>query len=248
MITAVVLTRNEERNIIECLKTLEWCDEVIVVDDNSKDTTLELLKKTKAKVFVRGLDGDFSVQRNFALEKASGDWVIFVDADERISDALRYEIESSISNPLNIFSGFFIKRKDVIWGKQLRYGETGNIKFLRLAKKDSGNWAGAVHEEWKTKGKIGALRNSIMHYPHQNISEFLNEINFYTNLRSKQLYDRGARAYFWSILFYPKAKFFLNYFIKRGFLDGLEGLVFALIMSFHSFLVRGKLWTLWQKK
>lgn len=248
MITAVVLTKNEEKNIADCLESLKWCDEIVVVDDNSTDKTLELLKKTKAKVFTRSLDGNFSSQKNFGLEKAGGDWILFVDADERITDALRYEIESTISNSLNTFNGFFIKRIDSIWGRQLKYGEAGSIKLLRLAKKDSGNWSGVVHEEWRVKGRVSLLKNPIRHYPHQSISDFLREINFYTDLRSKQLYDRGVRVYFWSIIIYPKGKFLLNYFLKRGFIDGMPGLVFAIIMSFHSFLVRGKLWILWQKK
>jgi len=87
-----------------------------------------------------------------------------------------------------------------------------------------------------------------MHYPHKSVSEFLREVNFYTNLRSEELYSQGVRTYFWAIILYPKAKFLLNFFLKRGFLDGIEGLIFAVIMSFHSFLVRGKLWLLWQKK
>lgn len=248
MITAIVLTKNEEKNIVGCIDSIKWCDEIIVVDDNSTDNTLELLKKTKAKIFTRDLDDNFSMQRNFALEKSMGDWVLFVDADERISDSLRYEIESTISGSLSPFDAFSIKRRDVLWGRKLKYGETGNIKFVRFARRGSGNWSGVVHEDWKIKGKVGVLKNPIMHYPHQSISEFLKEINFYTDLRSKQLFDSGVRTYFWSVIAYPKAKFLLNYFLKRGFLDGVPGLVFAVIMSFHSFLVRGKLWLLWQKK
>lgn len=135
-----------------------------------------------------------------------------------------------------------------MWGKELRHGETGNIKLLRLAKKDTGRWEGKVHEEWKVKGEIGTLKNGIEHYPHKTIAEFLKEINYYTDLRSKELYEKRVKANFFSIIIYPKVKFFQNYILKLGILDGMEGLIFAILMSFHSFMVRGKLWLLWDKK
>ena len=248
MISVVVLTKNEEKNIVDCLESLSWCDEMVVIDDNSEDRTLEVAKKMGAKVFARSLNSDFSAQRNYGLEKANGDWVLFVDVDERVSSSLREEIIQLTNNPINQCDGFYIKRNDFMWGKELKYGEVVNIWLLRLAKKNSGKWTGKVHEEWKTKGKIGRLRNFIIHYPHSTISEFLRDVNFYTDLRSKELFEKGVRSDFISILFYPSAKFLSNYFLKLGFLDGMQGLVFAIMMSFHSFLVRGKLWLLWQKK
>nr|MBI5455569.1 hypothetical protein [Candidatus Levybacteria bacterium] len=150
------------------------------------------------------------------------------------------------SNPK--YNGFYIKRLDVIWGKMLKHGETGNIKLLRLARKKAGVWYGKVHEQWQIDGKISELENSLIHYPHQTIDEFLKEINFYTSIRAKELYEAGVRGSLKDIIVYPKAKFILNYFIRLGFLDGIEGFIFAIFMSFHSFLVRGKLWLLWKQK
>ncbi len=248
MITVVVLTKNEEKNIVDCLDSLKWCDQILVIDDNSEDLTRDLAKREGVEVINEPLGGNFSKQRNLGLEKAKNEWVLFVDADERVTDPLRYEIQSVISDSMSQHSGFLIKRKDILWKKELKYGETGGASFLRLAKKGKGRWAGMVHEKWKVKGKIGKLNNSLKHFPHQTLEEFLTEINLYTDIRSKELHERGVRANFFSIIAYPKTKFILNYFIKRGFLDGLEGLVFAIIMSFHSFLVRGKLWMLWQKE
>jgi len=253
-ISAVVLSKNEENNIVDCLESIEWVDEVIVVDDNSEDRTAELAKKKGATIYKRSLDGDFASQRNFALRQAQGNWVLFVDADERVSEALASEIKNQIpasptdrSKIKNNYDGYFIKRKDFMWGKELKHGETGNIKLLRLAKKNSGKWEGKVHEEWKVKGNIGQLKNPLFHYPHQSITEFLGEINFYTNIRAKELYGKGVRVNLVSIIAYPKAKFFLNYFLRRGFFDGIPGFLVAIFMSFHSFLVRGKLWQLQQK-
>ncbi len=249
MISAVILTKNEEENIVDCLDTLFWCDEIVVVDDYSEDRTIEIIKnsKSKIKVFKRALDGDFSAQRNFGLKKAEGEWILFVDADERVSEALISEL-STFNFQLSTFNGFYVKRRDFMWRKELKHGETGSIKLLRFAKKDGGEWGGRVHEEWRVKGEIGELKNPLFHYPHQTISEFLREINFYTDIRSMELFEKKIKPNFLSIIAYAKGKFIQDYFIKLGFLDGLPGFIFALMMSFHSFLVRGKVWQLWQQK
>ncbi|MBI2622447.1 glycosyltransferase family 2 protein [Candidatus Microgenomates bacterium] len=248
MISAVILTKNEEKNIEVCLKSLDFCDEIIVIDDNSVDKTVELAKKSKAKVFTRALNNDFSRQRNFGLEKAHEEWVLFIDADERVSPSLCDEITQLTNNPITQCNGFYIKRRDFMWENELKCGETGDIKLLRLARKEGGKWEGRVHEKWKVKGKLGELKNLLLHYPHQTITEFLREINFYTDIRAQELYEKGTSVYWWSIILYPKVKFFRNFFVKKGFLDGLPGLILALMMSFHSFLVRGKLWLMQQKK
>ena len=243
MISAVVLTKNEEKNIVDCLESLFWCDEIIVVDDNSEDRTLEISRKFDAKVFIRNLNGNFSQQRNFGLSKAIGDWVLFIDIDERVSENLKEEIKAVIKS--SKINGYAIKRSDTMWGKVLKHGETGSIWLMRLARKGSGRWIGKVHEEWKIKGRIDTLKNHLDHYPHPTISEFLSDINYYTDLRAKELFEKGVKSNFISIIIYPAAKFLNNYFFKLGFLDGIQGLVFAIMMSFHSFLVRGKLWHLW---
>jgi glycosyltransferase involved in cell wall biosynthesis len=244
MISAVILTKNEEKNIERCLKSIKWCNEIIIIDDGSLDRTVEIAKKYKSTIYFRKLGNDFSSQRNFGLSKAKNEWIMFVDADEVVSDALAYEISNVIliaDQDVNGYHGFYIKRTDFLWGKLLMYGETGKIKFLRLAKRNSGEWEGMAHEEWKIKGKIGELKNSLMHFPHQTFEEFLREINLYTSIRARELKSKNVKSNFLSILFFPIMKFIFNYFIKAGFMDGIRGLIFAITMSFHSFLVRGKL-------
>ncbi len=246
-ISAVVLAKNEENNIVDCLENLSWCDEILVIDDNSTDKTLELAKKHKAKVIKHSLNKDFSQQRNYALKVATGDWIFFVDADERVSPVLRDEIIQTIKNNPREDS-FYIKRDDVLWGRLLKYGETGNTYIIRLVKKESGVWAGKVHEVWVGKSKAGELTNVLLHFPHVTISEFLKDINFYSTIRANELFGQGKKTNWFFIVAYPKAKFIQNYFLRLGFLDGTQGLLLALFMSLHSFLVRGKLWLLWQKK
>lgn len=251
MISVIVITKNEEQNIERCLNSVKWCDEIIIIDDKSSDKTVEIAKKYNAAVYTHALNEDFSSQRNFGLSKARGDWILFVDADEIVSDALTFEISNAIhqltDDVLRRFSGFSIERKDFLWGKELRYGDSG-VRLVRLAKKKAGVWEGKVHEVWKVKGITGKLKNPIIHYPHQTVSEFLGEINFYTSIRAQELFSKKITVYWWSIFAYPLIKFIVNYFLKRGFLDGIHGLILAIIMSFHSFLVRGKLWLIWDKK
>lgn len=247
-LSVVILTHNDEKNILDCLESVKNAGEIVIVDDDSKDRTLEVIKSLKygdVKIYERRLDNDFSAQRNFGLSKVKNEWVLFLDADERITGDLWSEINLKTNS--SQASGFYIKRVDYMWGKKLQYGETGNIKLLRLAKKDNGEWKGRVHEVWDIKGKVEGLENALNHYPHQNLSEFLSEISFYSTLRAQELKDKGIKVGVLQIIFYSKAKFFVNYFVKLGFLDGTPGLIVSIIMSFHSFLTRSKLWLLNQK-
>lgn len=247
-ITAIVLTKNEEKNIISCLSSLSWCDEIIVIDDDSDDKTVELAKKHKATVYSHPMKKGFADQRNYALTLAHGEWIFFLDADERVPLPLHFEILGNITNSMQDFSGYSIRRVDTLWGRKMQFGETGNIRLLRLAKKSSGKWTGKVHEKWHVDGKIGILKNPIEHFPHQTITEFLREINTYTTIRAQELYDNKVKSSLSTIILFPLGKFLLNYIGKLGFRDGVQGLIVSLMMSFHSFLVRGKLWQLWVKE
>lgn len=248
MISAVVLTKNEEKTIRRCLTSLQWCDEVIVIDDFSSDSTVEIAKKLKATVYQHALDGDFAQQRNFALTKANNDWVLFVDADEVVSKELADEMYQQTSQFLTNANGFLVHREDVLWGKVLRYGEVGDITLVRLARQGKGEWVGQVHETWQITPPLVTLKIPLQHYPHQSVAEFLSEINTYSSLRAQELFAQKRRTIFLEILLYPLGKFLVNFFVKQGFRDGIPGLIVASMMSFHSFLVRGKLWQLWRKK
>ncbi len=236
-ISAVVLTKNEEKNIKGCLKSLDFCDEMIVVDDFSPDRTREIAREHGARVFQRRLAGDFASQRKLGLRKAKNDWVLFIDADERISPALAGEILNYESRIMN-YDGFYFKRRDFFLGCWLKHGETSRVRLLRLARKNSGRWQGRVHETWQVKGKIGDLEEPLLHYPHPSLTEFLEKINHYTSLRARE-----EKNFFWSqLFFYPLLKFSQNYFFRLGFLDGWAGLMMAWLMSFHSLVVRVKTW------
>lgn len=250
-ISAVLIVKNEEKNIVDCLDGLMFCNEIIVIDDYSTDNSFEILRKlskenNNIKIYKRKLENDFSKQRQFGIDNSSFDWIFFVDCDERISTELSQEIKEKLTDSTTC-GGFLIKRSDFLWGKELKYGETGSIRLMRLFNKNKGSLKGKVHEVWETTNEIEYLNNPIKHYPHPSISEFLKDINFYTTLRADELFKNKTKVNFLSIIIYPMGKFLLNFFIKFGFLDGIEGLIHAILMSFHSFLVRGKLWQMSHK-
>lgn len=245
MISAVVLTKNEEENIRECLKTLRWCNEVIVIDDESEDKTCQIAQKLGAKVFTRSLKDNFAGQRNFGLRKAKNKWILFVDADERIPPKLETEIKRTIKEEK--FVGFYLRREDFIWGRRLKYGETANVRLLRLGQKGAGEWQRRVHETWEIQGRVGELKEPLFHYPHPTMSKFLEEINFFTSLNAAEFLREGKGVGLIQILAYPLGKFLQNYIFRLGFLDGTPGIIMALMMSFHSFLTRAKLYLVWKK-
>ena len=255
MVTAVVLTHNNEKTIGKTLDSLSWCDQCICIDDNSSDRTGEIAKKKNADVYIRPLSDDFAGQRNFGLEKAKGpasprgeDWVLFVDSDEIVTEKLREEIirhtKYEVRGKKNETKGYFIKRTDVFLGRELRYGETAHVKLLRLAKKDAGVWVRPVHEYWDVEGPTETLDNPLIHESHTNVAQFIDEINTYSTINAAYLRKQGVTSTVFAIIAYPTAKFIQNYFFRLGFLDGTRGCMMAIMMSFHSFLTRAKLYRL----
>lgn len=239
MLSAVVLTKNESKNIKKCLTSLKFCSEIIVVDDNSSDDTVKVAKEFGAKVFLHSLKADFARQRNWALKKVKTPWALFVDADEVVARSLAIEIEDSISDPLA--DGFFIRRIDFIWNRKFRFGENKDFSLLRLAKVKKGRWNGKVHEVWEISGTIDRLKNPIYHYPHPTLSSFIDHINFFSTIRAGELNKMGKRGNLFQLLVFPPAKFLQNYVFKFGFLDGFAGFVTASVMSIYTFLVRAKM-------
>ncbi|MBU1327254.1 glycosyltransferase family 2 protein [Patescibacteria group bacterium] len=250
MITAVVLSRNDAEYIGRTLESIHWCDEVVVIDDDSTDDTGAICERFGARVYVRALHKDFASQRNFGLSKARGEWVFFVDSDEIVSSQLASEIQLVVKNATkmpNANVGYFVRRKDFFGGRWLLHGETANVRLLRLAKRNAGIWMRPVHEVWKITGPVGILREPLLHYPHPDVAQFIDSINWYSTVNAQYLFRQKIRESWWKIPVYPAAKFFYNYICRLGFLDGTAGAVVAIMMSFHSFLTRAKLWKLWDR-
>ena len=250
MVSAVILTHNSAETLKTTLRSVSFCDEIVVIDDDSTDDTITIAERHKAKVYKRSLHEDFARQRNFGVSKARGEWVLFVDHDEEVSEALMHEIQhvtqKNAPSPSN--DGYLVRRSDFFLGRWLTYGETRRVKLLRLAKKDAGRWERPVHEVWKVDGPVGSFVSPLLHRPHPTVAHFLDEVNWYTTVNAKHLFDRGVRVRWWEIAGYPLAKFLRNYLLLLGFLDGMPGTIHALMMSFHSYLTRAKLWQLWDKQ
>ncbi len=247
-LTAVVLAKNEEKNIERCLKSLYFAGEILVIDDFSTDKTVEIARRFGAKVYNRLLNGDFASQRNFAMLRAKYDWVFFVDADEVVPEKTKLEIISKVGNPLAGEVGYFVKRDNYFLGKRLDYGEASSISLLRLGNRKYGKWKRKVHEYWDIRGKVGMLNNKIDHYFCDNLFDFIERINWYSELHAKANQEEGKKSSLFKILFYPPFKFLDAFVLKKGFLDGVYGFVFAFLMSFHSFLSWSKLWLLQRGK
>ena len=246
-LTVIILTKNSENEVVNRIENVLFAQNILIIDDNSQDRAVEVIRNMnnpKVEVSVHALNGNFSAQRNFALQKVNTDWALFIDIDEHVSDGLKKEIFSSIQDVR--YNGFFIRRVDLMWGKKLKHGEVGNISLLRLGRVGFGKWKGKVHEKWMIKGSTASLDNELLHYPHPKISEFLEEVSAYSTLRAQELQSRGVKVSILQIIMYPGVKFILNYILKRGYKDGLVGFLVAMMMSFHSFLVRAKLYLLQQ--
>lgn len=238
MISAIVLSHNSQASIKHCLAGLNFCSEIIVIDDHSSDKTVVMAQKAGAKVRSRQLNGDFAAQRNFGLTKAAGDWVLFIDSDEIIDRDLRFEIVKKIGNCSDNIQGFYLKRKDRFLGKWLSHGETGQIKLLRLGKKNAGKWQGKVHETWLIRGKKASLKAPLLHQRQLTVAQFMTRLQNYAQVRAKELYGGGVKENWLMMWIKPISKFIENYVLRLGFLDGAPGLAMAYLMSWHSLLVR----------
>lgn len=249
MLSAVILTKNEEKDIQKVVKMLAFCDEIVVIDNGSTDATASLAEKAGATVYETCSD-DFSERRNLGMSKAKGDWVLFIDADEVVSDALAQEILRAIES--GHAEAYYLRREDIFWGKAVHYGEVKEAYqkgILRLMKKGSGMWKGAVHEVFELAisagdGATSRLHTPLQHLSHAGIEDFLEDVNHYSTLRAKELYDSGESAGFVDILVRPFAKFIYTYWLLQGFRDGAAGFVYSFMMSFHALLTRSKVYLL----
>lgn len=243
-LTVAILSHNESDNLAKLLPTLGFANEVIVVNDNSTDNTKKVVSQNKAKLLNNRLNADFAKQRNFALENSHNDWVMFVDADERLSPELKKYFEDF--EPDKNISGYSFRRIDWFYNKQLRFGETGRTMVTRLVNRKLGQFTRPVHETWTSNFPVKKTNLLLYHYPHPSVSEFIKHINYYSTINADYLKKMGKKPSILGMMFVPLFKFIYTYFVLVGFLDGTRGFVYSFMMSFHSFLTRSKLYALYQ--
>ena len=242
-LSATVIVLNESRNIQMCLESLSWADEIVLVDTGSTDDTKEIASRYTEKIFDLKWEG-FGKSKKYAKEKASGKWILSIDADEVITEKLKNEILDVINSPESQ-DGYFIPRQSNFLGKWIKHSGWYPDYVLRLFKKDKGSFTtDKVHEKVEVDGKTDYLKNELLHYTDPDLNHYLDKLNNYTTFSAEQLYQRNKRANLLDIVFRPIAIFFKMYFFKLGFLDGRVGLVLAGCSAFHVFFKYSKLWHL----
>jgi glycosyltransferase involved in cell wall biosynthesis len=239
----VIITYNESKNIRRCLESVSWADEIVVVDSDSSDDTTEIAAAFTDKIYRLRWTG-FGPAKEHAKSKAAGDWILSVDADEVVSEKLREEIQR-ITESQGSLDGYLIPRRSNFLGRWIKHGGWYPDLVLRLFKKERGNFTDrVVHEEVRVSGSTGRLRNDLLHHTDPDLDHYLKKLNRYTSLDALQLLRQGRRAGVPDILFRPLLTFVKMYLFKRGFLDGLAGLILAISSSFHVFSKYVKLWHL----
>jgi glycosyltransferase involved in cell wall biosynthesis len=247
-LSIVLITLNEEINLARCLKSLKFSKkvfnrlEIIVVDAQSTDKTVAVAKSFGAKTFVRAWPG-FGKQKNWALSKATGDWILSLDADEELTPKLIAEIEKTAANPAEGVDGYFLKRRAFFLGKWIQHCGWWPDSQLRLIKRGRGAFTlEPVHEGLEVKGKTLELDEPMNHYTYDSIYQYIEKMNRYSDLAIVDVKKKKKIFWWFYVTIAPFLTFFRMYISRRGFLDGWHGLVVCGLSSFHDFCKYAKLW------
>lgn len=242
-ISACVITYNEADRIGDCLSSLSFCDELIVVDSGSEDATCEVARNAGARVFTRPFDG-YRTQKRYAAEQATHDWVLSLDADERVDDELRRSIEKVRAEGFPGASGYRFNRTHEYFGKRLTHGNSRRNYMLRLFNRQHGGWYGVreVHESVILDGPVKYLDGNLRHLPYRSLAEEHAKIERYAQMMADDMYAKGKKATLFKILFNPGWRFIRSYILRAGFLDGWRGLMGALMSGESSRRKYMKLW------
>jgi len=219
-----------------CLDSSTWADEIVVVDSMSQDGTVAIAREYTDKVYQQAWPG-YMEQKNFALSKTHGDWVLSLDADEEVSSDLREEILTEIGKP-DANDGYRIPRRSFYQGRWINHSGFYPDRQLRLFRSDCGRWTGArVHERVEIQGSVGHLRHDLLHYPYKGtISGQLQTVNSFSSLLAQDMYEKGKRYHLWLLVLRLAFKFLEVYVFKLGFLDGLAGFIIAITSAYALFV------------
>ena len=236
-----MITKNEAHNIVECLDSARWADEIVIVDAESRDETVALAKKFTAKIFVRPWMG-FAAAKQFALEQCTNEWILWLDADERVMPELAEEIQSVMQGKPEQ-AAFTVARRAYFLGRWIRHSGWYPGRVARLFNRKHARFnSAAVHEGLVIDGPIGDLRNDLLHYTDPNIYHYFVKFNRYTSLASEELGKKGKIFKLTDILLRPWWQFVRMFILRFGFLDGMQGLLLALFSSAYVFTKYAKLW------
>lgn len=245
-VTVVVLTKNEEQNIVEVINNAKKCaDKVLIVDSGSTDKTVELAKTVGAQLIYRAWDNDFSAQRNFALDKVSTEWILYLDADERLNSELIVAIKEQIAKNDNV--QYKIKRKSVAFGRAFNYGVLKPDFVARLFKTKHVKWVNKVHEHPECADKTQILPGYIEHYTYKDWEHWLRKFDQYTTIWAQNAYENGKKVTLCTAILHAFFGFIQMGILKRGFMDGLMGIVMSINHFFYTLMKYLKLIELQRK-
>lgn len=238
-ISATIITYNEERNLPRAIESLRCCDEVLVVDSGSNDRTVELAEKMGARVIESPWPG-YAKQKNLAAEHAAHDWILSIDADESLSEALEGEIWQLKKNGPH-YDAYTMPRLARYLGRWIHHSGWYPDRKVRLYHRAHATWVGEfVHESVRVSGRIGHLQGNLLHFTCESLSEHLRVMDRYTTLAAEQLVSQKKPIGFWRMLLDPPWTFFQTYVLKLGFLDGVEGLAIANMAALYNFVKYAK--------
>jgi glycosyltransferase involved in cell wall biosynthesis len=240
-LSVTVITHNEEARLRACLESVAWADEIVVVDSESTDKTEQIAREFTDRVWVRPWPG-FAPQKNFALEQATGEWVLSIDADEQVTPELRAAIERVLAGT-DSTAGYSVPRRNVFWGAWVRHGGLYPDWQLRLFRRGRGHFAGdAVHESVQVEGAVARLAAPLLHHSYRDLEDFVRRSNRYSSLAAADWLRRGGRVRRTDLIFRPLGRFLSMYIIRLGFLDGWRGFVLAVLYADYVFLRMAKAW------
>ncbi len=238
-ITATIITLNEERNIARAVESLRCADEILIVDSGSTDRTVELAQNLKARVIDAGWRG-YAAQKNWAAEQASHDWILSLDADEALSEALEAELWNLKKSGAR-YDGYTMPRQARYLGRWILHSGWYPDRKVRLYDRRKAKWVGEfVHESVVVKGRVGHLESNLLHFTCDSLSEHLKTLDRYTTLAAQEIAARRLHVPLHRLIFDPAWTFFKSYVLQRGFQDGLEGLTIAYMAAFYTFLKYSK--------
>jgi glycosyltransferase involved in cell wall biosynthesis len=244
-LSVAIITKNEEDRLPKTLEAVkDIADEIVVVDSGSTDKTVDIAKQYGAKVFIEEWKG-YGEQKNSALKKTTGEWVLFLDADEVLSEELKKLIKEKINNPTA--DGYYLKRQTVYLGRKLKH-IWNNDWVLRLVNKNANpRWVGNIHEKLSVDGKTEYLKGGVLyHYTYRSLFEHFQKSLLYAKLSAEDYYERGIKSSKVKVIFIPFWNFFKFFILKKGFLEGFRGFLIAFISAFYSFAKYAILWDLYR--